>query len=86
MFVQRLIYQVTKPSLYDRFIHETTQIYRFVYQFLLYVHVESVIVVQTLGQLLHHSVHVDWHVYDLTHYAVVAIVTKSANLHEWQTW
>jgi uncharacterized protein (DUF2344 family) len=22
----------------------------------------------------------------MTHYAVVALVTKSVNLHEWQTW
>jgi hypothetical protein len=56
------------------------------YQFFLYVHVESVIVVQTPRQLLHQSIHFDWHVYGLAHYAVVALVTKSAKLHEWQTW
>jgi hypothetical protein len=86
MFVQQFIYQVAKPSLYSRFLHETAQIFRFVYQFIIYIHVESVIVVQMPGQLLHDSIHVGWHVYDMTHYAVVALVTKSVNLHEWQTW
>jgi hypothetical protein len=60
-----------KPSLYNKF---------------LYVHVENVIVIQTPGQLLHHSIHVDWHVYNFTHYAAVALIMKFVNLHEWQMW